>query len=1002
MPDPRETPAMQQYAAFKARHPGCVLLFRIGDFYEMFDDDAVRVSRAIGLTLTQRTEGVPMAGVPFHQLENYLRKMLAAGFRIAVADQIEDASSPAAKARGIIARDVTRVITPGTLVDESLLEDDAPAAVGAICFLAPGDDAPAALAIVEASTGAFLLADGPIDAARDELARSAVRELIFAETADGAAPPRVRRLAQGLGLSLTPRPAWHFRVDEARRTLLGHYRVATLEGFGLRDDDPAIPAAGAVLAYVVQTQSGSDPESASAKPESRAKPGGSGQPRASLAHLRPPRRREADARLVLDAVTLRSLEVERTIRGPADATGDASLLGVMLGNSMQAGAVSRSGASRPLGKTCRTPMGRRLLREWLVAPSCNQAEIHARHNAVAILASDERWRDGLVALLEPVQDVTRILARTTLGRATPRDVVALGRALAQAPKLSECVAGSPALARLHALLSPSARACEPLGVSIASRCVETPPLHLREGGLFRDGIDAELDECRLLQRDAGAWLAEYQSRIAEQLRLPGIKVGFNRVFGYYIELSAAQAKGAEVGALLRRKQTLKNAERYTTPELQEFEQKVTTAEARGVEREQALFRTLCQEIIDLAPAISSLGDAIAELDVLVGFALHAVRWRWIRPEIVADPVLSIQGGRHPVLEQSLGSDFVPNDLSLGSRPLAGPAAIQSEGEPPIGEPGVELEPAPPLALITGPNMAGKSTFIRQIALIVLLAHAGSFVPAERAIVGLCDRIFTRVGADDALHAGQSTFMVEMTETANILNNATPRSLVVLDEVGRGTSTLDGLSLAWAIVEKLAGLSASSARPAAPRTLFATHYHELTQLQDRHPDQVANLHVEVREWPPGDPGAELVFMHRIKPGRSDRSYGLHVARLAGVPREVVERADAVLRSLSVEHEASGPTARGTQPDNPHQQDAHQPDPGQADGHVPGPPAGGRARASRKLNTANIPQAGAQLALFTEYVAHPAVDQLRDVKLEALSPMQAFDMLRRLRELVTNDP
>jgi DNA mismatch repair protein MutS len=557
-----------------------------------------------------------------------------------------------------------------------------------------------------------------------------------------------------------------------------------------------------------------------------------------------------------------------------------------------------------------------------------------------------------------VQDVSRIAARVALGRATPRDLVALGHSLSRVDHLAQVLEGAPAFEELQKRLRDAGESLRGVAVRIAEQCVDAPPAHLREGGLFRDGIDAELDEARLLQRDAASWLSAYQQRLIKEHALPGIKVGYNKIFGYYIELTASQARSAP--AAFARKQTLKNAERYVTPELKEFEDKVTTAEARGLERERMLFDRLCAAAAAAIPAISAFGMAVAELDVLWSFAERAVRKGWVKPEIVDEPVLSIRAGRHPVLEEVLGESFVPNDVEVGGRSAEtqrrrdgetkrdAPRPEATADAPPA--PSGHLSISPSLALITGPNMAGKSTFIRQIALLVLLAHAGSFVPAESAAIGLTDRIFTRVGADDALHAGQSTFMVEMTETATILNSATRRSLVILDEIGRGTSTLDGLSLAWAIAEFLAG---ASGRP-GPRTLFATHYHELTELEERLPGRVRNLHVSVREW-----GDQIVFLHQILPGRSDRSYGVHVAKLAGIPTAIVERAAQVLSSLAVHH---GPASAG-----------------------PGGPA------------AVAPPDG-QFSLFTEYIPHPVVQQLREMKIESLAPIQAFDELRKLQRLV----
>jgi DNA mismatch repair protein MutS len=513
--------------------------------------------------------------------------------------------------------------------------------------------------------------------------------------------------------------------------------------------------------------------------------------------------------------------------------------------------------------------------------------------------------------LDGVQDIARMHGRIAMGRATPRDLAALARSLARCSEIAVACAGTPALGPFAQPMSDALPAVRDLAIRLASQCVESPPSHLREGGLWLDGVDTELDEARLLQRDANAWLARYQAELIERSGIDALKTGYNRVFGYYIELSAAQASRAP--EWLIRKQTLRNAERYTTPELKEFEHKVLTAEARAIEREQRLFSAACTMLAEHGAAIAVIAESIAGLDVLRSFAAVATESGWTRPELVDGAELSIDQGRHPVLDGVLRERFVPNDCRLGHDGSAR------------------------LALITGPNMAGKSTYIRQCALIALLAHAGSFVPAQRAAIGLADRIFTRIGASDELHAGQSTFMVEMTETAAILNAATSRSLVILDEIGRGTSTLDGLSLAWAITETLADRGC--------RTLFATHYHEITTLADERSD-ITNLHVAVREWKD-----EIVFLHRIEPGRTDRSYGIHVAQLAGVPRATVERARAILAALEAGH-----------------------------------PAPTRPEAAT---------AGEQLSLFTQYLPHPALDRLRGIDLDHLTPMQAFDLLRDLQ-------
>ena len=922
-PDPRDTPAMRQFLGFKKSHPDAVLLFRMGDFYETFFDDAMTLNRELGLTLSERPKGVPMAGVPHHQLENYLAKLVALGKRVAVADQIQDPR----EAKGIVDRGVTRVVTPGTLVDESLLGAGDAATLAAVTH-ADTDHAgtpQAGAAIVDLSTGSFTVIACPADALADQLAGRGITELIAAATAapsnDKGEPvaSAITTLAESLNASITPRPAWQFRAGEALETLCAQFRVKTLEGFGLGEHHPAVPAAGAAIAYLRETQS---PATAS-DPTVQ-----------SLGHLRPPKLEACDDTLVLDAVSLRSLEVERTIRG---SHTEGSLLGVFL-----------------TGKTaCVTTMGRRRLRELLVRPSRQIETITQRQAMVAALVAEAPTARALRDELGNVQDIARIASRLALGRATPRDLVALGASVRGSAAVRETLTDLPAFAPATEALERCIAALTPIATRIETACVDEPPAHLRDGGLIRDNIDPELDEARSLERDAGAWLADYQAKLIAEHDLPSLRVGFNKVFGYYIELPRAQAQRAP--DILSRKQTLKNAERYVTPELKDFEQRVTTAEARAQAREKQLFDELCEAAADCAQAIIETGASIADIDALAALAAKAHARGWARPTITAEPVLSITAGRHPVLDEALDTRFVPNDCALGT-----PAADQATDQ---------HQPAPPLALITGPNMAGKSTYIRQVALIALLAHAGSFVPAEAATIGVADRLFTRVGADDALHRGQSTFMVEMTETANILHHATPASIVILDEIGRGTSTLDGLSLAWAITEHL------SSENLAPRTLFATHYHELTDLDQQRPGRIANRHVAVREWPAGAPDAEIVFLHRILPGRADQSYGVHVARLAGVPTPVITRAREVLGSLSVEQDGTPHIPAPEPPKTPTPQTAQ-------------PQA----------------QPQAQLGLFstTEYLPHPALDALREIKLESLSPLDAFDTLRSLQKALDQAP
>lgn len=601
-------------------------------------------------------------------------------------------------------------------------------------------------------------------------------------------------------------------------------------------------------------------------------------------------------------------------------------------------------------------MGKRLLREWLCRPLSDADAVRARQRRVSTLVGDERAASELGSALESVQDVARIAGRLGLGRATPRDVVALGRSLEAMGVIEASLANADAFLEDAGELRALREALGPFGERVRLSCVDEPPPHMREGGLFRDGFDAELDEARGLQRDAGAWLAEYQSRLVSEHNLPSLKVGFNKVFGYYIELPAAQAKRAP--DVFTRKQTLKNAERYITPELKAFEDKVTTAEARAVDRERVLFESLCGAGCEVLGELARFGDVVARTDVVLAFADKARGRGWVAPEIVDGPTLRVHGGRHPVLDELLGSSFVPNDCELGDE-------------------------QPRLALVTGPNMAGKSTYIRQTALLALLALTGSFVPADRMVVGALDRIAARVGADDALHRGQSTFMVEMVETAAILNNATDRSLIVLDEIGRGTSTLDGLSLAWAIAEALSG------DVSRPLTLFATHYHELTRLADERGERVRNLHVVVREWTGPGGRAEIIFQHLIEPGRADQSYGVHVARLAGVPPEVTDRAAEVLNTLKV-HTSTPGAAVGVGSGGRTVRHAGA---GRGGGRA-GSQAGGRDGDRAAAGDRAVGEAASQLALFAA-AEHPVVGKLRALDLESLSPMQAFDVLRALR-------
>ncbi|MFN4242251.1 MAG: DNA mismatch repair protein MutS [Tepidisphaerales bacterium] len=862
------TPAMRQYRQFKQQHPGYVLFFRMGDFYEMFWEDAELCARVLGVALTTRSKGglggndaIPMAGVPYHAVEGYLRKMIAAGYRVALCEQTEDAS----QAKGLVRREVVRLLTPGTLTDEALLDGRSDNFLAAVAAGVGGDRSGGSgprgkeyrvgLAWVELSTGAFFAASGPRQSMLDELTRLRPAETLVPELPTG----QLHDLAESVPGHRTPRPAWQFAPPHAADMLARHYGTRGASGFGFGPDDPATLAIGAVLSYLEETQ------------------------KSALSHLRPPKRHELGAFLRIDPASWRSLEVERTVRS---GSVEGSLLG----------AIDRT----------RTPMGGRLLRQWLRAPLTDVHEIARRQEVVATLLDDPLLLKKVTATLDHVCDIERVMGRLAVNRATPRDVASLGRCLRKLPELLEifdrpagpvlglsATAAGPATAEsqgpaggradgsqppgggLVPELAGLAEFCRTQGAFIASAVREDPALHLREGGVIAPGFDAELDRLHDLQANAATWLQRYQQKLAAETGIPSLRVSYNKVFGYYIEVTDTHRAKVPEGKGWVRKQTVRNAERYITEELKRFEEEALSAAERAVALEQKLFEAVRQRLLPELERFQTLAAGLARLDVLSSFAALAQDRRYCRPVVTTGRELTIVEGRHPVLEQQLGRDFVAND--------------------------VEFPPGTNLQLITGPNMAGKSTYIRQVALLVLMAQVGSFVPAKSATVGVVDRLFTRIGASDELHAGQSTFMVEMTETANLLNNATERSLVILDEIGRGTSTLDGLALAWAIAEHLA----SEVRC---RALFATHYHELTDLAQRF-RSVRNLNVAVREWED-----QVVFLHRIVEGGTDRSYGIHVARLAGIPPVVLERARQLMSELSVQHVSKPRLSKSKRPDD----------------------------------------------------------------------------------------
>lgn len=864
------TPAMQRYLEVKAQHPNAILLFRMGDFYELFYEDAVSASRAVGLTLTSRDKGspnpIPMAGFPYHQLDGYLQKLVRAGFRAAICEQMEDPKL----AKGPVKRDVTRVITPGTLTEDSLLD---PRESNFLACVVPGREQ-CGLAWIEVSTGRFFVTDLAPDAILDEVARIRPAECLIPEGATGL--PVIAALARQDEMVLTERPPWAFSQEACLRLLLEQFQTRTLSGFDIDEPTCGVVAAGALVDYLRETQ------------------------KAGLGHitrLEPYRRGTS---LLIDEATRRSLELTQTLRGG-----------------------HRSGSLLDVIDETVTPMGARLLAEWLSNPLTDPAAITIRLDAVSELTGDSMFCRDLREQLQNAYDLQRLTARVATGRCSPRDLACLARTLSLLPKLKAKLAGRAA-ARLVEL-EQRLDLCPEIRAEIESTLVDDPPLLTTDGGMIREGFHAQLDEWRDLARGGKDWIARYQASEMERTGIPNLKVGFNKVFGYYLECTAAQAE--KVPPEYIRKQTLKNYERFITPALKEYEDKVLRAEGQAIQLEQELFAALRDRVAAQSARLRETAEVLAEIDVLAALACLAVSAGYCRPEITSEPVLEISEGRHPVLDRLKPSgEFVPNDVRIG---IAG-----------TGDRGKGL-----VQLITGPNMAGKSTYIRQAALLTILAQMGSFVPARSARIGIADRIFARVGASDELGKGQSTFMVEMTETARILNAATKQSLVILDEIGRGTSTYDGISLAWSITEYLHDVIGC-------RTLFATHYHELTQLAQSMAN-CANWNVAVRE-----DADDVIFLHKIVPGAADKSYGIHVAQLAGVPRTVLERARIILQTLESDHvDESGKT------------------------RVP------ERQTSRKRHL--------QLSLF-DAEEHPILDEIRQLKLNELTPMAALQELHRLRE------
>ncbi len=858
------TPMMQQYEQAKAACGDALLLFRMGDFYELFHDDAKTAARVLQIALTSREKGegaIPMAGFPHHQLESYLAKLIAQGFRVAICDQVEDPK----QAKGLVRREVTRIVSPGTLTDEALLDPRQPNYLAAVV---EGNDA--GLSWIDVSTGRFFAMRVDPSQLADQLARIAPAECLLAE---GAPCPIATTNGQ---IAWTRRPDWSFAADTCHERLKQHFGTRTLEGFGFEPlDKPAIRAAGAILEYLQETQ------------------------KTSLDHIDSLTPYRPGTALEIDESTRRSLELTRTLR---DGRREGSLLSVIDHTA--------------------TAMGSRLLAEWLANPLTDREAIGRRHDAVEELLADSRLCESLRAGLRNIYDVERLLGRVSTGRATPRDLSFLGKTLAELPELKAKLTArrSDLLNQIEADLDLCPEVRSRLEAALDDPC----PLVSREGGIIRSGFSEQLDSLRDLTRGGRQWIAEYQARESQRIGVPNLKVGFNKVFGYYLEITHAHRDKVPDDYI--RKQTLKNAERYITPELKEHEEKVLAADEQAKQLEYELFLELRDMVAGAAARLRRTASALAQLDALLSLAELARRQGYCRPTLSDEPELHIVDGRHPVLDAiEPAGTFVPNDTVL--------------------------EADTSVLLITGPNMAGKSTYIRQVALITILAQMGSFVPAREATIGIADRIFARVGASDELARGQSTFMVEMTEAARILNTSTRRSLVILDEIGRGTSTYDGVSLAWAIVEYLHDSIGC-------RTLFATHYHELTDLE-RTCQGVKNLNVAVREWQD-----EVIFLHKIVDGAADKSYGIQVARLAGVPRSVVERAKEILAQLESEH---------------------------LDRY---------GRPKLKPQTANVRQRQLQLTLF-EPPEHPLLDKIRQLDVNTITPIEAIELIHDWQQQLQDD-
>ena len=864
------TPMMAQYQSLKKKYQDCLLFFRMGDFYEMFYEDAATAAKVLGITLTSRAHGksakVPLAGIPWHSADTYVARLIKAGYKVAICEQMEDAS----QSKGIVKRDVVQVITPGTTVSDRILSQERNNYLVAV----DERDGLAGLAVVDLSTGEFELQELEDRHLPGALERLAPAEVLVPSEKESSYRQRIEKLLPAATVSAID--DWRFAHDQAYRTLIDHFQTASLKGFGCEHLTLGIGAAGAALQYLKDNQ------------------------RSALSHIRYLSTISPTDYMVLDATTVRNLEILRPLR--------EGVKGATLGDVLH---------------RVSTSMGARLLERWIRQPLLNRERIEERLDAVQVLVDDASLRRELWASLKKIADLERLVGKVGCGRANARDLNALKDSLEFIPKIKKGLKKrSPGL-----LKETRDRLSEmrPVVETIGSSLVDDPPMALNDGGLIRDGYHQELDELRQVSGRGKGWIARLQEEERRRTGIKSLKVGYNKVFGYYIEVTNPNL--SKVPEIYIRKQTLTNAERFITPELKEQEARVLGAEDRIKELEYRLFLEIREQVAAAAEEIQNNARLLARLDVLISLATVAVENGYCRPAVDEGERIVIRQGRHAVVEKLIqGEEFVPNDTLLDN---------QSDQ----------------ILIITGPNMAGKSTYLRQVGLIVLLAQIGSFVPAEEARIGLVDRIFTRVGASDSLATGESTFLVEMNETANILHNATPRSLLLLDEIGRGTSTFDGLSIAWAVAEYIHNTPGRSAK-----TLFATHYHELTELALILP-RVKNYNVAVKEWQD-----HVVFLRKIVEGGCDHSYGIQVARLAGLPADVIDRAREVLANL--EEAELTPN-----------------------------------KLPRLALGAHAPpmEADPQLSLFA-IRQHPVLETLQSTDVDRITPLEALRLLHRIKEQI----